>query len=347
MGFGAIPSVLSLFLILFAIDWIPVRDDTRLGQMRFLLLIGLVVSSKWLKKLLGLPLALLFSYGGILWVLYNYQARGAMQLFCVIAAIAVGKWFADWESFPDWLVNFAVLQAVFGLAQYFGWDPYGYVEPWFKNKPTGLMGQETLLGAFLAAALAPALFRGRYLSSAVILLCIYATHSTMSALAAGAVIFLWLWRLEPILAIALTGLMGFALGIVHTLRPDHPFFSATGRVEFWQLGYAEHLKRPTFGWGPGAWQDKQIVLHDLWLNYLHNEFIELLVEYGRVGATLAALALLQFLWRFRLTWHHAMCAAILVNACGNFPLHLAATGTLFVTGWILSMRRATIKGCVT
>jgi hypothetical protein len=282
-----------------------------------------------------------------MWILHNYQARGAMQLFCVVAAIVAGKWFAEWEKFPDWVVNFAVLQALFGLAQWWGWDPYGYVEPWFKNKPTGFMGQETLLGAFLAASLAPALFRARYLSSAVIGLCIYATHSTMSALAGGAVIFLWLWSID--FELAFLAAVGATLAgyLIYLDQPSSPFFSATGRLEFWKIGYAEHLLRPTFGWGPGSWQDKQIVHQGLWLNYLHNEYIEILVEYGRIGAGLGLAALLQFLWRFRLTWHHAMCAAILVNACGNFPLHLAATGTLFVTGWILSMRRATIKGCVT
>lgn len=343
MGVRESNPKVALFLILFAIDWIPVRDDTRLGQMRFLLLTAALISYKITKKLLGTPLALLLSYGFVMWILHNYQARGAMQLACVVAAVVAGKWFAEWERFPDWLVNFALLQAVFGIFQWWGWDPFSFSEPWFLYKPTGLMGQETLLGAFLAAALAPALFTGRYLSSAVIALCIYATHSTMSAVSAGAVVFLWLWRLDPGLAVRAGAFSVYIGAMALWVFPSHPFFSATGRWEFWELALKIHAERPTFGWGPGSWQDKQIILHGLWLDHLHNEYLEVLVEYGRTGAVLMVLALLQFAWRFRLTWHHAMVAAILVNAIGNFPLHLAATGTLFMVGWILSMQRATIK----
>lgn len=336
---------IALFTIFFAIDWLPVRDDTRMGQMRFLLLVGFCASFKWLKTVLGPWLAALFAFEGCLWVLRGYSPHGLIHILCISLGVVAARWLADYKEAPKWIAWFGAAQAAFGLAQFFGWDPYGFAEPWFLYKPTGMMGQETLLGAFLAATLAPALFCKRWLSAATIFACILATKSTMSAAAAGAVIFLWIWSVSPLAALGLC-LSGAGAGLAAYLYdPFHPFFSATRRGELWALAWKEHLERPIFGWGVGSWQPKEIMWLGLRVDQVHNEYLEALVEYGWTGMALILGALVRFFRRFHLTWHHAMVAGVLVNAIGNFPLHLAATGTLFLIGWILSERQGRIERC--
>lgn len=317
-----------------------------MGQMRALLLIGFAASVKGLSKILGSPLALLFGYAGWMWVLRNYQDHGLLHLTCVAAAIAAGKWLADQDSTPRWIVWLGAAQAVFGLAQWAGWNPWGYVNAWELGKPTAFMGQETTLGAFLAAALAPALFTRRYFSAATIFACILATKSSMSVAAGGAVALIWLYTIWPVHACALAtfGLLIAAGGVA--FRPHDPIFAMNLREYLWQLGLDAYRERPIFGWGPGSWQDRRVLFRGVWVSYVHSEPIELLAEYGRVGGVLALLALARFLDRWRFTWHHAMVVGLLVNSIGNFTFHLAASGTLFLLGWILSERRGRIEGCV-
>ncbi len=348
MGCGKNSSqAVALFFILFAIDWVPVRDDTRLGQLRFLLLVAFLASTRFLKKLVGAPLAWLYAYAGALWVLWDYQPHGMLHLVCVAAAIAAGKWLSDWEDLPVWIVRLGTVQAVFGLAQWLGWDPFGFSQPWFAFKPTGLQGQETLLGALLAACLAPAMFRGQWIPSLLIGACILATGSTMSLAAGGTVFMLCLWNFDRYLAQTLAVLVVAGAAIGYVLDPGNPLFSMTRREALWGIAWEAHLGRPIFGWGTGSWQPAKFVYLNQGVSHVHNEFLEFLVEYGRIGGALMVAALARFVWRFRFTWHHAMVSALLVNAIGNFPLHLAATGTLFAAGWILSERQGRIRECET
>lgn len=277
-----------------------------------------------------------------MWTLRQYQIHGSLHLIYTAAAFSAALWFAKYpEQFAASVSYLGAIQAIFGLAQYLGWNPWGYELAHYLNKPSGTFGQETILGAFLAFALAPALFTRRYLCALPILLCILATNSTMSILSGAAVFLIWLFALAPGLAFLLT-LSAIILGLASFLLVPHAeFFSTTGRVEFWKLGWAEFLKHPITGSGPGSWQDTRTVLRGgLWITYLHNEYLECLVEYGLLGGAIIAAGLLGFFRRFRLTWHHAGAAGILVNAFGNFPLHHPVLGTLFLTAWFLSVRES-------
>jgi O-antigen ligase len=328
---------LLLLPLCFAHDWSPLysEDPFRPGQLRALLLVAALI------VMVGGPLAALLSYAGIMWVLHDYPAHGLEHLAYFLAALFVAFALHTDKRVAQVLAYLGAAQAVFGLAEFVGWNFWGYNEPDALNMPTGFYGQQTILGAFLVATLAPALFTGRRLCAFLILLCALATRSTMTAAGCGAISLLWLLREYGKRTFLTTVLLAvLALAAFYLQDPDNPLLSPNGRLGFWAIGWQYHRLRPTFGWGPGSWAPMAPTAPPIGLRVesLHNEYLEFLVEYGWAGFALLLLNLWGFAKGFKLTWHHALCAGLLVNAIGNFPFHIASLGVIFLTGWLLSVR---------
>lgn len=283
----------------------------------------------------------------VMLVLRGFSENGTMHLLQFSAALLVAN-MLSWEKRVDlWLSLLGLAQAVFGIFEWYGWNPWDYVNPDALNKPLGTFGQETTMGAFLVACLAPALFGRRWWAALPILVCIYATGSSMTLGAAGVVVLLFCWhelgwRLPA--AAAVGG--ACALAWLRIRHPDAELLSGNGRWGFWNVAWRNYIvQRPLFGFGPGFWYPQAPLVPSPYLSepqhltHIHNEFLELLVEYGFVGAAPLIWQFCQFVRRFRLTWHHALCAGLLVNAVGNFPAHIASTATIFLTAWLLSVRK--------
>lgn len=287
------------------------------------------------------PLTAILGYAGLMWVLRDYPAHGTEHLVNVAAALFVASLVKRDPRTPAVLAYLGAAQAIWGLGEFLGWNFWGYEDPEALNMPTGFYGQQTILGAFLVATLAPALFTGRRLCALLIILCALATRSTMTAAGCGAITLLWLWREYGKRTFLATGLLAvLALGVFYLQDPTNPLLSHGGRLGFWQIGWEYHQMKPLFGWGPGSWAPMAPTAPPIGLRVesLHNEYLEFLVEYGWVGLALLCVNLLAFARGFRLTWHHALCVGLMVNALGNFPLHIASLGTIFLTGWLLSVR---------
>jgi O-antigen ligase len=275
----------------------------------------------------------------MMWVLHDYQPNATDHLLYVSAACIVANWLAKCRDLPFWLSVIGMAQAVFGIAQWLGWNPWGYELAWYLNKPSGFFGQETILGAFLIACFAPALFTRRFWAAVPIALCIVATHSSMTAAGVGVVGLLWVaqvWSAPA--ALALLSAAASALFLRFVMHPGDDWFDPNGRVRFWAWTYARWMERPLFGFGPGSWLPNAPVF-ELRLTHAHCEYLEFLTEYGAIGALPLLASLWGFFRRFRLTWHHALCCGLLVNAVGNFPFHIASIATIFLTAWLLSVRQ--------
>lgn len=338
----------TVLLLTGLIDWKAIVNPARTGQYRALFVVAAPLLVNPLRKKIGLPAALFLAYALFMWAMRGMSEHGAWQVAGTTAALFLSLWLAKLKDLPAILTWAATIQAALGLYQYFGGNPFGITDPHWLHKPLGLMGQETILGAFLAACLSPALFTKRYVCAAIIAACAIATSSTMTVLSVGAVAFFWLWRIRPqlikyALFLSVAGFLYpiFRARILYSQPwPEMDFFSLNLRDELWALGWSAHEARPVFGLGAGGWKDLYVIWKGVRVTYLHSEYLEFLVEHGRVGLSLILLAIGQFFFSLRKTWHHGLVLAVLVNCFGNFTLHIPAIGTLFLTAWVLSVQQS-------
>ena len=331
--------MLALLAVFCLFDWAPDSDLVRAGQERGLFLVAGLVAFTMLKRVLTAPYAAFLSLFGVMWVLHGYQPNGTEHLVHLVAVSLAAVWLSQYpDKVTKWLSVFGLGEALFGLAQFFGWNPYGYELPWYLNKPSGTFGQETILGAFLASSLAPALFSKRYWAVLPIFLCCLATKSTMTVASSGAVVGLWAIAEFGFIPISIISAGFFiAIGIFLHLHPDSEWGNFNGRILFWKYAWDKFLLRPVFGFGPGSWLPEAPTF-ELRLTHVHNEFLEFLTEYGSLGALTALWGVWVFVRSWRPTWYHAVVVALLIDSCGNFPLHIASTGLIFLTGYLLSVR---------
>lgn len=331
------------------VDYVPNLDAPRNGQIRALLVAAPFAAFFAFRKALTEPLAAFLGYMLLMWTLHDYPNYGMVHLIFFSSACLVANYLSRCSGFDFWLSVLGAFQACFGIAEWWGWNIWDYGAFEAKNKPTGFFAQETMLGAFLVAALAPALFKRRWWAVVPILICCYATGSSFTWGSAGAIVGLWLWdrfgwRVPAAIAAAGAACLGFLIW-KNGSYSNVPILQPQGRIGFIRYAYDNYIvQRPIFGWGPGYWWPNAPKVPSpnlpeaLPLTHIHNEFVELVVEYGLVGASFLAMSLVQFVRGFRFTWHHALCVGLMVNALGNFPGHIASLGVIFLTAWLLSVR---------
>lgn len=288
------------------------------------------------------------SKGAMRWTLNNYPIHAIEELLIPFGCMSVTIFLSRYPKIfiAKLFVYFAVLQAVYGLLQVLDIQLfYGVVEPWFQRTPLALMGQHTVLGAFLAACLAPAIWYAMWPCAAIIAVCILFTGSSMAYASTWVVITLFVahrFRIRHAVYMQIKLLVFVAALIV--FAPKSELFNFHERWDLWAAGIRAFLENPWFGGGPGYWpgywQPRFFpVVNNHTPDNLHAEWLKLLVEYGLFGAVIVCAGLAQFLNRFRLTWHHAICCAIIVNAMANFPLHIVPIGILFLWSLDLSMKK--------
>ncbi len=302
----------------------------------------------YLARELTWPVSLFLGYMIASWALHGYQYHGLEHIAYFSAALVIAYSVKHFGLNPAFFLSYlGLFLAIFGLCEWAGWNIWSYQNAWELNKPTGFFGQETHMGAFLAACLAPALFDRRWWCAVPIALCVVATHSSFSVLSGLIVILAYLvqedvFSLGVVSAAVTLGVIIFGYECQDSSWIDEHF-----RSTFWQLGWAKFLEAPIFGIGPGGWlQTNTIIWANARVSWLHNEWLEMLVEYGIAGAAIVAWGLRDFFKSFRLTWTHAVCVALMVDAIGNFPFHVAPLGVLFLSALVMCKEeRCLIRIC--
>lgn len=215
--------------------------------------------------------------------------------------------------------------------------------------PVGFMGNGTVLGSFLVAALCPALWRGRWFCSLLMILVIILSDSQMAWGALGGVLTLFVWNrytFRHAVAFAFSGLA--ILGICILTMPHSPALDFNGRWFIWEFGLRAFRESPYLGSGIGSWAGfylpkyKDEILNTFHYHVpveLHCDYFDFLVEYGLIAGLVFLYPFTLFLRNFRPSWTHAVCAGILVNAAASFPLCLPTTGAIFVAAWAYSNRK--------
>jgi hypothetical protein len=363
----------SIFLVCGFVDYGGIGDIFRQGKIRALFAIISVSSFFYLKNKIHWAPALLFCSGllrwtimpgfmgdypitievpasqsAMRWTIANYPLHEIESLFipfaCMIFVIFLQRF--KKEAVAKIFVYAGTINAAYGLIQVVGFQPlYQVIEPWFKNTPLGFMGQHTVLGAFLCACLAPALWLNMWLPASLMATCILFTGSSMAYASLWAVLSLYVaHRFEIRHAISMQVRMLFVVGVVFMLFGGSELFNPHERLDVWKMGLRAFSENPLFGGGPGYWpgfwQPKFFpIITGHVPDNPHAEWLKLLIEYGLFGAAIFAAALIEFIKNFRLTWHHAVICAIMVNALANFPLHIVPIAVLFL--WCLGLSRET------
>lgn len=349
--------LLGLFLSLNAMDFGLIADPFRDGKIRWLMLTMVPVSFYFFRKKLTFGPAYFAALALFGFTVRDFMLYGAMPIILIFGVMGMAVVCVDLgrETFAKLLVASGTFQAVLGLLQVCGIHILTALpEPSALHKPFGLWGHETVLGPFLVACLAPALWRGRWLSAGLMLAAILATVSTMTYAALGAVLVLFIWHRTRFIYAVLVSLLGaWLLAIGFYLFPDHPVLSVNGRGVIWKYVWEALQERPVWGYGPGAWAGK--ILPSYFKQYaeelrsmpvqMHMDYLEFLVAYGAAGAVPLVYEGIRFVRNFRPSWMHAVCVGILVNALGNFPLCLPPLALVFVVCWAHSMRGAILREC--
>jgi hypothetical protein len=252
---------------------------------------------------------------GLAWEGSEWRRLGALEWSAIIVAAVL----ASTHRLPvlRGLCWAGIAAALYGIAQYFGWDPwldasgYHFGEGVFQIvRPPGPMGHSNYLAAFLlwpvfcGAALwrsDPWLARASALTGVIaILLC--GSRGALAGLAAGAIMLLFLDR--PCVRVLLTGIaLAATLGGAFYLSPyGEPLRArvfwigedAAGgsRLLMWRDSLRMGLERPLTGIGPEAFAT-EFPLHqsaelsrqfpDFYHESPHNMFLDVFVAQGIPG----------------------------------------------------------------
>ncbi len=317
-------------------------DIFRQGKIRWMFFMLIPIIFNFLRRELSFGPAFFAAWAFFSWIIHDYQYWGCFPILCIagvmllsVCVVRAGK-----DDFARALIVSGTFQACLALLQVCGVNPFFRVVAEAAHKAIGFWGHPTVLGVFLAAAICPALWRGCYYAAGLMALTIMATGSSMSNGTLAVVALLFLWHKASFRAAAALACMGI-LGLLgaHIFYPANTWMDVDGRWFIWSFGLRALAEHPLFGSGPGAWAGHYIPLYQKEIlaqflyhvpQQLHCDYLDFLVEYGKVAFCILGLAFIQFVRNFRPTWHHAVCAALLVNATANFPLCLPVMAVIFI-----------------
>ena len=188
---------------------------------------------------------------------------------------------------------------------------------------TGTFGQHNITGAFFSLSL-PAAFALAYSASnkrpwlkaipCLMLAAFLAAYSRGAwiGLTVSFIGYAFLrrsnrWRLTP--SIAAAGLLAILFAFLAVMSPRRSIWNSGQRRLYWQAGVNVLRQHPWLGLGPGNYHAQILLLHDavrtralsridliyhhadLFWQHLHNFYLQALVDYGALGASLLFLAL--------------------------------------------------------
>ena len=312
------------------------------GKIRYLLISLTPVLFFFFKKHVHWSLAFYASLIFGNWVFRHYLLLEQFSLILTFSVLAFAYYVAKFpkEKVGKYLVYVGLFGAVIGIMQHFEIHAFFIPkEKWAKHLATGLMGHNTVLGPFLVACLAPALWQKRYITAAILFLACLFTKSSMTYAALGAVCFMFGWKMygfKPVFKVATALTLLAICGYFSEYFPE--LFSLSGRQAIWPHAIGLFLDNPVWGGGSGAWlnysQTKLGLVGGLWWPQIHSDWLEVLVAYGLVGTLPLLFAIGQFIYKLKPDWPHAVCVALLVNAMANFPFQIASIALIFTVSWM-------------
>jgi O-Antigen ligase len=258
-------------------------------------------------------------FGSIFWAPISLDAIWELTHWVLlIGCFVVGVSELEEPVFEGAAWGIAVNSAL-ATAQYLGWHPVSEA-----STPAGFMGNKDFLSETAILVMLFMLARGRW-KMAILALPALVLPQGRAALAAGAVglTFIgkkWAWATAAAL---------FSVALVFY------YMKGSGWDDVrWQIWYATLRGTTFFGHGVGQFYSGYMALqdfsHDWRPEHAHNDWLEILFEFGPIGLLLSAAFAVQLLYRGR---GGAVWAGFIVLGLLSFSLHNPATAVLgFLAG---------------
>lgn len=324
-------------------------DEIRVPKAVGFLLFAGIVFSYFLFKKLGPEFGAFFAYVTVNSVFTGFNHSHQMLEWLYIgSALGVGTLVSGLSADRIRTVLFCILagvliNAAYAYVQLSGKDfIFLYRSADQMRTPTGFLGQQTLLGPFLACGIVIALFLRKWVAAAFILPIFLFTGSsfTYAGLAAGLLVYgLYAFPWKHVGAAALTS----AVALYHLAQEGGQWLNDQGRFEIWRITGAQVFRdSPFFGRGFGTFKhhiagiqpELSMKMNGVYRE-AHSDAVQLFHDGGLVGVLLVLVILALFVRRgyeyFHLPEIGAACATaavIITNSLGNFPMRLVPQGLL-------------------
>ncbi len=326
----------------------------RAGRTKVFLFAALAVAAVKLARSWHWSVGCFYLWIGAVWLVQGRPDHSIDEIVLITATLFLVPELArrvSLRAFENFAMAAGLLHCIVSVFNLYGIFPFFKVTvPLYTlgRIPMGLIGQETLLGVFLAFCSGVALYRlleSRHLFYAFLLLfnvaILVACQSVMSALSLLSLIPLFvLFYVGFLPFVGVTVGMALLGGLGLYLFPGLAGFS--GRLVPWHDAWELIKFRPLSGFGMGSWwitgwEIGRMRKETPWLQ-LHSDALQGLFQYGIVGMFfVAALALrvlgkVQFLYLFRERRMVPYIGGILVfgvNGLANFPLRITPFGQIF------------------
>lgn len=321
--------------------WGPPGDPFRDGKVRWMVicLIPLVVVAA--SRKVEFFLCVWWGWMTFLWAWWGLDHYALLEILLPPLFVFGAKALVELSEGAVWMaLRLSYLtQAALGVAQWAKVAPPIWSDYWRATGAIGTIGQETLLGAFLAPLVCVALWRWTKLEFLLGLVACAGcalpggVTSSMTVAALGGGMAMALWKRVSFR----TGLSFCALGfscliLAGLLHPhDNSFLNTSGRWPVWVIAWGRILENP-IGWGPGSWS----ALYPHWnipsalgtWKQIHSEGMFALFETGFPGLIFALVGISGILVFTRNPCKATIIGALAVNALGNSTLHYPVTAFL-------------------
>ncbi len=221
---------------------------------------------------------------------------------------------------------------------------------------TGLMDQQTISGAFIAAvAYLHLMAKPRRIAFLICAAGVIASGSSFSILAFIAAGITWsAYSMRPRnFFVTMGGLLSIGAAIMATIAFSFPdLANDNGRLLWWRVAIEWWQERPLTGWGWGSWQQavtayakKMGIPSGSVFNDIHSDPIEVLFKHGVVGATILTAGVMLFFLKLRerqdgsdrevIFGHAIMTTALFANSLGNFTHQVMPHAMMAFIGWLV------------
>lgn len=354
--------ILTLSLCMFAWDPLLMGQFLREGRNNWFLIGCAGLASIHIAKRWHWSIGLFYMYAITLLILYRFPAFSVSSAINMTATLLMIPIFFD-KITPRTFENI-ILVAATGhgiLATLNCFNIYIKIAPGVNHyydllRPiVGLFGQHMFLAIFMVFALGIALTRGIFERKAYLPLALF--FAVIVILSKSSIGFISMVTSIGVIGASLIGLVPILLmGSIATAAVAYAYYknpdliSFSGRLKIWQIALDIHMGKPVewdgfkyqfntakyFGFLSAGWSqiaNTFVTKADPrpWTE-LHNEYLQALVDFGRVGIVLIAnifkQVILRTSFRVRELPYVAGFAAISVNALGSYPMRVTPIGQI-------------------
>jgi hypothetical protein len=291
-----------------------------------------------------------------------------VYLLMTISVASIEFEYQDLRRTLYFMAGTGLFMALYIFVQHFGLDQFFSlvtIDPQVKHmtKPLlgGFIGQPTIVSPFIAMIVPVALYLKRYVWAVcmVVAVCLTLSEVAIGAMVLGVLLYLCISGRKNFKAVGISVVILMLIGglfITHKYKDksaiDFVKFRSSGRIGEWEKIYTDFKNPPlkeinkkftVTGFGPGSFRYAYSMRNKSMWRQAHNEFLEVLYNFGLIGLALYLLAVWNMLRSLYMTsfvdeFHLSLIgsfAIIFICSFATFPFHIAPT--MFYTAVIVGI----------